>query len=369
MVAFGRYLLWASLKRNLSVRLCTANKIPVLSVFVILISNSLPVFDPDSYNNMTEEKEAEFRKIHEEYKAVVDFMLSSFMEDLQVTPEQVEEACQVREHQSKSLPESHITKVALEQLWAAEDFTSFRRLMTRKNIDLQLQSLELLVAKYGVLSPALRSGGDEPTGEDGEDDFLQVVIRYSDQLEMFKCDYGEGSGGSETKNMKVHLSGVQFQDNIAPTPVNYQATLLSSAGEIEDKPLSPEPDESLDAVVIEDEPRSANLSFERNSCSPQITEELEHIASARTPSATCTPDLEEDPVLSEACEVLPEQASESNEPGLDEVGEQPNTPPPSVEGTVENIDEVTILAPPPEETEVTENEAVEVAEVEEKAER
>lgn len=136
--------------------------------------------------------------------------------------------------------------MALEQLWAAEDFTAFRRLMTRKNIDLQLQSLELLVAKYGVLSPSLRSGdSEEPAGEDGEDDFLQVVIRYSDQLELFKCDYGADgicagrsscnpSAGDkmnedESKNMKLHLSGIQFKNNVAPTPVKYQATLMSSS--------------------------------------------------------------------------------------------------------------------------------------------
>ncbi len=136
--------------------------------------------------------------------------------------------------------------MALEQLWAAEDFTAFRRLMTRKNIDLQLQSLELLVAKYGVLSPALRSGdSEEPAGEDGEDDFLQVVIRYSDQLELFKCDYGadgicpgrsscspaagDKMNEDESKNMKLHLSGIQFKNNVAPTPVKYQATLMSSS--------------------------------------------------------------------------------------------------------------------------------------------
>lgn len=67
--------------------------------------------------------------------------------------------------------------MALEQLQAAEDFNIFRRIMTRKNIDLQLQSLELLVSKYGVLSPSLRSEGCDP-GDTGEDDFLQVVIRY-----------------------------------------------------------------------------------------------------------------------------------------------------------------------------------------------
>ncbi|ODN02356.1 Cilia- and flagella-associated protein 36 [Orchesella cincta] len=221
-------------------------KVPVVG----FIEEKSVVFDPDSYNNMTEEKEEEFRKIHEEYKGVVDFMLSSFMEDLQVTPEQVEEACRVREHQSKSLPESHITKVALEQLWAAEDFTSFRRLMTRKNIDLQLQSLELLVAKYGVLSPSLRSGDSEEATEDGEEDFLQVVIRYSDQLELFKCDYGteepnpgnSGKNGAKSnshtttqhnsngddKNMKLHLAGIHFK-NVAPTPANYQATLSSTS--------------------------------------------------------------------------------------------------------------------------------------------
>ncbi|CAG7683972.1 unnamed protein product [Allacma fusca] len=72
-----------------------------------------------------------------------------------------------------------LISVALEQLWAAEDFNAFRRLMTRKNIDLQLQSLELLVAKYGVLSPSLRppnSDPDDPSDPNGEEDFLQVVI-------------------------------------------------------------------------------------------------------------------------------------------------------------------------------------------------
>jgi len=59
---------------------------------------------------MTDDKEDEFRKIHDEYKGLVDFMLSSFMEDLQVSPEQVEEACRLREAGSGAT-ESHVTKV------------------------------------------------------------------------------------------------------------------------------------------------------------------------------------------------------------------------------------------------------------------
>jgi len=55
------------------------------------------VFDPESYNDeLTEERDAEYKKIHDEYKSLVDFMLGSFMEDLEVTPEQVEDACRSR---------------------------------------------------------------------------------------------------------------------------------------------------------------------------------------------------------------------------------------------------------------------------------
>jgi len=135
------------------------------------------VFDPESYHNLTEDKESEYRKIYEEYKALVDYMLTSFMEDIQVTPSQVEAACKAREELSLS-QESRITKDALEELWAAEDFQTYRRLMTRKNVELQLQSLELLVAKYGVISPSLCTG-DIDHANSGEDEFLQVVMRLA----------------------------------------------------------------------------------------------------------------------------------------------------------------------------------------------
>ena len=35
----------------------------------------------------------EHKKIHEEYKNLVDFMLGSYMEDIGITPEQFESAC------------------------------------------------------------------------------------------------------------------------------------------------------------------------------------------------------------------------------------------------------------------------------------
>lgn len=189
--------------------------------------------------------------------------------------------------------------MALEQLWAAEDFTAFRRLMTRKNIDLQLQSLELLVAKYGVLSPSLRSGdSEEPAGEDGEDDFLQVVIRYSDQLELFKCDYGadgiscspsvgDKTNEDESKNMKLHLSGIQFKNNVAPTPVKYQATLMSSSSS------STNCDAQNISSLSQDKPESEFATpVECEETEPKLVDSVSEIVSAEeTVEPSSSPDI------------------------------------------------------------------------------
>lgn len=41
-----------------------------------------------------------------------------------------------------------------EQIWAANDYEMFKRMMTQKNVELQLQALELIEQKYGV-TPAV----------------------------------------------------------------------------------------------------------------------------------------------------------------------------------------------------------------------
>ena len=74
------------------------------------------MFDPESYNEeLSSERAAEFKKIHDDYKALVDFMLASFMEDLEVTPEQVEDACRSRHDATQPhQPDSQLTKVKVK---------------------------------------------------------------------------------------------------------------------------------------------------------------------------------------------------------------------------------------------------------------
>jgi hypothetical protein len=55
-------------------------------------------------------------------------------------------------------------------LWAADDYEAFKRMMIEKNIDLQLQALEVLRQKYGkgTLAPA-------PTAPHDDKDVLKTA--------------------------------------------------------------------------------------------------------------------------------------------------------------------------------------------------
>lgn len=68
--------------------------------FFISIQISHQVFDPNENND---ENSEEYGVIHDEYKHLVDFMLGSFMEEMQITPEQFEIACLAGKHSASGL--------------------------------------------------------------------------------------------------------------------------------------------------------------------------------------------------------------------------------------------------------------------------
>ena len=115
----------------------------------------------------------------------VDFMLGSYMEDIGITPKQFEEACGKGSKRSfqhglfeqvcyKFYLSMKITCIQNYQVWAADDFEIFKRMMTQKNIELQLQALELLQQRYGVLPDSL-----QPTKKelDEESQVLEEIKR------------------------------------------------------------------------------------------------------------------------------------------------------------------------------------------------
>ncbi|XP_011882795.1 PREDICTED: cilia- and flagella-associated protein 36 [Vollenhovia emeryi] len=97
----------------------------------------------------TEDSE-DYRKIYQEYKNLVDLLLGCFMEDMGITPEQFEHACTV--NRDTKIP-IHFQQNLFEQIWAANEYEIFKRMMIQKNLELQLQALNMIEQKYG-LTPA-----------------------------------------------------------------------------------------------------------------------------------------------------------------------------------------------------------------------
>ncbi|XP_053670216.1 cilia- and flagella-associated protein 36 [Anopheles nili] len=122
------------------------------------------IFDP---NLQPDEDNPEFRRVHDEYKNLVDYMLGSFMEEMQITPEQFEFACLEGRHvaslgargarASSTDPSSgadgsdqsgsstfSFHQGLFQQIWAANDIRIFIRMMVQRNVELQLQALDLI---------------------------------------------------------------------------------------------------------------------------------------------------------------------------------------------------------------------------------
>lgn len=120
---------------------------PVWNVPILtFIEHKSLIFEPGC------EDDSEHTKIHEEYKNLVDFMLGSYMEDIGITPDQFESAC------GKAAIKTTFHQTLFEQVWAADDYEIFKRMMIQKNLELQLQALELLQQRYGIIPESCMPG-------------------------------------------------------------------------------------------------------------------------------------------------------------------------------------------------------------------
>ena len=119
---------------------------------------NIPIMNFIEENSMTFEPEENDQKshkaVHTAYKELVDFMLGNYMDDLGISPEQFKKSCAKCATEIKT----KFHQLQFEQLWAAEDFHMFSRMMTRTNFELQLQALELLQHRHGVIPASLLPG-------------------------------------------------------------------------------------------------------------------------------------------------------------------------------------------------------------------
>lgn len=127
---------------------------------------SLP-FEPTDDGQVLDRPE--YKKIHDEYRNLVDVMLGSFMDDIGITADQFEVACRLSAHDLAGLP-AYFHKRLFEQIWAANDYEMFVKMMTHKNVELQLQALELIEKRFGTTPNLFSTQTDDLNSSPGDGD-------------------------------------------------------------------------------------------------------------------------------------------------------------------------------------------------------
>jgi len=178
--------------------------VPVMS----FIEQKSLIFEPET-SSTTDLFEASYKKVHEDYKQLVDFMLGSYMEDISITPQQFQKACGGALGNVKKQFNHNV----FEQIWAADDFVVFKRMMIQKNIELQLQALELLQQKYGVLPDSLKPTGKvkssikrEDSSSEEENDSEQKVMEEVKRKSLAEHQALKGEMDKEKREMEMAIA-------------------------------------------------------------------------------------------------------------------------------------------------------------------
>ncbi|XP_026735275.1 cilia- and flagella-associated protein 36 [Trichoplusia ni] len=179
---------------------------------------SLP-FEPTDDGEVLDRPE--YKKVHDEYRNLVDVMLGSFMDDIGISADQFEAACKLSARDLAGLP-AHFHRRLFEQIWAANDYEMFVKMMTHKNVELQLQALELIERRYGTM-PNLFS--TEP-----------------EELDSSRSDESEEWPDNDdvmTEIKKLQLEDYESKDEVVNVPpeevVAEKQTLLSKLHSFEKK--------------------------------------------------------------------------------------------------------------------------------------
>lgn len=139
----------------------------------------------------------EFKGILADYRVLVDELITSHMVDLGINEEQFAQACELAE----GMLGEKFKQILFEELWAAENYEIFVRLMTKRNVELQLEALYVLLQKHGLVYDAFVPIGAKKDEFLSEDHVMrEAILRSLNDLEV--------SPDSNTKiTRKVSLLG------------------------------------------------------------------------------------------------------------------------------------------------------------------
>lgn len=103
------------------------------------------------------------------------------MSELGISEEQFAQACEMAE----GVLASKLKSVLFEELWAAENFEVFVRLMSRRNVELQLEALDTLAQQYGRIYDVFVPIGTSAKHFLSEEHVMrEAILRSLDDLEL-----------------------------------------------------------------------------------------------------------------------------------------------------------------------------------------
>uniref|UniRef100_A0A0R3S0A2 Cilia- and flagella-associated protein 36 n=1 Tax=Elaeophora elaphi TaxID=1147741 RepID=A0A0R3S0A2_9BILA len=158
-----------------------------IATFLEQYSVGMDVFD-DEQNDLLL-----YQKIHDEFKSMVHVLMEGFCGDLNIEANQLLSALKHHDNSHKLSTEE---RSLLGPVVAAQNFNVFVPMMIRENIELQLQTIEMIEFLCGVIPAAL-------------------CLEYSDMSEEeFRKVLMEGLNREQYNRYVCRKSEVEFQDEI-----------------------------------------------------------------------------------------------------------------------------------------------------------
>ncbi|TRY74102.1 hypothetical protein DNTS_026660 [Danionella cerebrum] len=127
------------------------------------------VFDDEEENKLS------YTEIHQQYKQLVECLLERHMQEVGISEQQFLQAC-------SCFSSSKALQTVFQPVFATDDFPMFRSLMLQKNMELQLQALQVIKQRNGGLPECLTDGVDVISElEQKELEILQEVLSPEDK--------------------------------------------------------------------------------------------------------------------------------------------------------------------------------------------
>ncbi|XP_073528545.1 cilia- and flagella-associated protein 36 [Phyllobates terribilis] len=172
---------------------CPAWTVPVSG----FIEHKCSVFDDEEENKLS------YTEIHDEYKDLVEKLLQEHLTEMGISEEQFQQAC------ISPLAQSPDIKNMLQSVVAVEDFLVFKEMMLQKNLELQLQAIQIIQQKNGDLPECLKNGADFISDlEQEEIKMISEALRISrEEYEQEQLRRKDKNGSDVNKNlpkMSVH---------------------------------------------------------------------------------------------------------------------------------------------------------------------